>query len=399
MTPYLADSELHALVRGGESDRVEFKETQSKHSADKIKQTICAFANDLPDHKQPGVLIVGLTDQGTCANLPITDDLLTTLADWRQVVLPFPEIAVQKRTVYGCEVAVVTVQPHPNPPLRYDGRVYVRVGSTTRVASPAEEQRLIEKRRAGNKPFDLHPVYGASLRDLNQRAFDEYLTLAIKPDILAQNNRSYVQQLASLRFITSIDDTTPTVLGILTVGTNPSLYIPGSYVQFIRYDGTTILDPIQDQQELRGTLLEILRQLDEKLSINVMTALRVGSQSMAFASPDYPIVALQQIARNAILHRNYESSNAPVYIRWFADRVEITSPGGLFGSVTRANFGTGTTDYRNPNLAEVMKHLGYVERFGVGIAMARQALERNGNPPLAFDIQDTTITVVLRRTS
>lgn len=397
MAAYLTDSELQTLVRGGESDRVEFKESQPKNSADKIKQTICAFANDLPDHKQPGVLIIGLTDRGECAHLPITDKLLTTLADWRQEIIPFPEITVQHRTVQGCDVAVVAVQPHPNPPLRYDGRVYVRVGSTTRVASATEEQRLIEKRRAGNKPFDLHPVYGATLADLHPPAIDEYLAVAIKPDILAQNNRSYVQKLASLRFITSIDDSTPTVVGILTVGTNPSLYIPGSYVQFIRYDGSTILDPIQDQQELRGTLLEILHQLDEKLSINVMTALHVGTQPTAQASPDYPIVALQQIARNAILHRNYESSNAPVYIRWFADRVEITSPGGTFGSVTRENFGSGVTDYRNPNIAGVMKNLGYVERFGIGIATAEQELKNNGNPPLEFNLQDTIITCVIRR--
>ncbi len=397
MTTPLTDSEFQALVRGGESDRVEFKGTYPQQIADKIKQTICAFANDLPNQKQPGVVIIGLTDRGNCAQLPITDELLTTLAGWRQEILPFPVITVQKRTVDGCEVAVVTVQPHPEPPARYNGRVYVRVGSTTRVATATEEQRLTEKRRAGNKPFDLHPVSGATLADLNQRAFDEYLGAAIKPDILAQNNRSYAQTLASLRFITSIDDPTPTVVGILTVGTNPSLYLPGSYVQFIRHDGLTILDPIQDQQELRGTLPEILRQLDEKLSINVMTALQVGTQPTAQANPDYPIVALQQIARNAILHRNYESSNAPVYLRWFADRVEISSPGGPFGSVTRANFGTGATDYRNPNIAEVMKNLGYVERFGIGIAKAQQALRANGNPPLEFDIQDTTITVVLRR--
>ncbi|NJL03743.1 MAG: transcriptional regulator [Chloroflexaceae bacterium] len=394
----MSQKELDALIVGGESDRVEFKAI-AKNNADTIKQTICAFANDLPKHQQVGVIVIGLHDDSRCADTDITDEMLTTLAHWQRDILPFPDLDVQKRTMHGCSVAIVTVHPHPNPPLRYNGRVYIRVGPTTRVADSQQEQRLIEKRRAGNKPFDLHPVYGATRDDLHQRAFHEYLALAIKPDVLAQNSRSYEQKLASLRFIMSIDDPTPTVLGIITIGTNPSLYIPGSYIQFIRYDGITILDPIQDQQELRGTLLEILRQLDEKLSINVRTALRVGSQPTAQAAPDYPIVALQQIARNAILHRNYESSNAPVYMRWFADRVEITSPGGLFGNVTRANFGTGVTDYRNPNIAEVMKNLGYVERFGFGLAKAQMELQANGNPPLAFDIQDTTITVVLRRTS
>ena len=56
--------------------------------------------------------------------------------------------------------------------------------------------------------------------------------------------------------------------------------------------------------------------------------------------PDYPIVALQQLVRNAIMHRDYETSNAPVRITWFNDRIEIQNPGGPFGQVTCENFGT-----------------------------------------------------------
>ena len=57
----------------------------------------------------------------------------------------------------------------------------------------------------------------------------------------------------------------------------------------------------------------------------------------------------------------------------------------------------GAYDYRNPNLAAVMKELGYVQRFGMGIAMARQAMADNGNPPLEFQVEDPFIGVVLRR--
>ena len=53
------------------------------------------------------------------------------------------------------------------------------------------------------------------------------------------------------------------------------------------------------------------------------------------------------------------------------DRIEILSPGGPFGQVTVENFGQpGIVDYRNPNLAEAMRVLGLVQRFGVGIAIA-----------------------------
>jgi ATP-dependent DNA helicase RecG len=110
------------------------------------------------------------------------------------------------------------------------------------------------------------------------------------------------------------------------------------------------------------------------------------------------VVAIQQLTRNAILHRTYEGTNAPVRINWFSDRIEILSPGGPYGQVTRANFGRpDVTDYRNPHLAEAMRNLGYVQKFGVGIALARKELEKNGNPPVEFKIEDTYVLAILRR--
>ncbi len=58
------------------------------------------------------------------------------------------------------------------------------------------------------------------------------------------------------------------------------------------------------------------------------------------------------------MHRAYESTNAPVHVYWFDDRIEISNPGGPFGVVTQANFGEpGRVDYRNPNLAEALRVL------------------------------------------
>jgi ATP-dependent DNA helicase RecG len=114
--------------------------------------------------------------------------------------------------------------------------------------------------------------------------------------------------------------------------------------------------------------------------------------------PDYPLVAFQQLSRNAILHRTYEGTHAPVRITWFSDRIEIQSPGGPFGLVNRANFGKpGAADYRNPHLAEAMKNLGYIQRFGIGISMAEDELRKNGNPPAEFAVEETSVLATLRR--
>jgi ATP-dependent DNA helicase RecG len=115
---------------------------------------------------------------------------------------------------------------------------------------------------------------------------------------------------------------------------------------------------------------------------------------------NYPLAALQQLARNAVMHRTYEATHAPVRITWFGDRVEILSPGGPFGLVTAENFGLpGIVDYRNRSLAEAMRVLGFVQRFGVGLAIARQYLTDNGNPPMELVPAANHVLAILRPTS
>ena len=83
----------------------------------------------------------------------------------------------------------------------------------------------------------------------------------------------------------------------------------------------------------------------------------------------------------------YEATNAPIHVYWYDDRIEIMSPGGPYGAVTPETFGQpGVVDYRNPNLAEALRVLGFVQRFGFGIPTARRELEKNGNPPLTFEV-------------
>ena len=179
---------------------------------------------------------------------------------------------------------------------------------------------------------------------------------------------------------------------------NPRQFIPGAYIQFLRIDGTEITDPIKDQKEIDGPLPELLRMLDETFQAHISVASDITAQPVEIRHPDYPIVALQQLARNSIMHRTYEGTNAPTRITWFSDRIEIRNPGGPFGQVNRVNFGTpGVADYRNPHLAEAMKNLGYVQRFGVGIPLARKELEKNGNPPPEFIVEEAHVLAILWR--
>jgi ATP-dependent DNA helicase RecG len=54
------------------------------------------------------------------------------------------------------------------------------------------------------------------------------------------------------------------------------------------------------------------------------------------------------------------------------------------------------SDYRNPILAAVLKNMGFVQRFGFGIAEARRAMAVNGNPPPEFEVGPTHVLAILR---
>jgi ATP-dependent DNA helicase RecG len=395
------DEELEAFLDDIESDLTERKETWKGEAPDTGRQAVCAFANDLPDHRKPGILFVGARDNGTPSGLPITSELLLTLSDIKTdgKTLPPPSILVEKRTLKGAELAVVTVRPSETPPVRYKGRIWIRVGPRRAVATPQEERILNERRRYRDIPFDVQPLSSCNLSALSRVLFEqEYLPNAVAPDILATNARSYEEKLASCRLITSVEDPTPTILGVLVLGVSPRDWIPGAYIQFLRFAGTEMADSIQDEAPIDGALGQVLRRIDEKIDAHNRNEVDITTTDREVRTTPYPRVALQQLIRNAVMHRTYENTNAPVRVHWFDDRIEIINPGGPFGAVTRENFGRpGITDYRNPNLADAMKVMGFVQRFGIGIQTARAELNKNGNPDIEFQIEPVIVLATVRR--
>ena len=388
--------ELERLMSDLESDRVERKESFTER--EKIRQAICAYANDMPANRLPGYVFIGVNNAGNPTSLPITDQLLLTLADMRSDgnILPVPHLTVRKEILREVPVVVVEVHPSDMPPVRFKGQVWIRVGPRRAIATLQEERILTERQVAGSRTFDHRPCPGATINDLLLESFrSDYLPRVVAPDVIAQNNRMPEEQLASLRFF-DLRSQGPTYGGILVFGKEPLDFMPGAYVQFVRFDGNTLADPVQDDKAITGNLLTQLFQIDNLLPLQIHTA-RLPARGLRHEQvPDYPLVAIRELTLNAVMHRSYEGTNSPVRINWFADQVEIQSSGGLFGQVTPQNY-ERTCDYRNPVIAEAMTVLGHVERFGTGITRANAALRANGNPPAEFTFEATHVVVTIRR--
>ena len=288
------------------------------------------------------------------------------------------------------------VEPSENPPVKVDNRCWIRIGPRRAQATAEEERRLTEKRRWHNLPYDTHSVIGASIEnDIDMEQFKRnYLPSAVTPEVLQENERSSNEQMQALRLITL--NNIPTVTAILMLGNDVRYWFPGGYIQFTRYGGNEITEPVKDHKEINGTLPEQLKELDRIIKSNISTALDTSGETHAEWA-DYPYAALRELVRNAVIHRNYESSTTPVKIYWYADKIQITSPGGVYGEVTRDNFGQGATSYRNPTVAEAMKHMGFMQKFGSGIAIAQKTLQNNGNPPAHFGIEENFVCATVEK--
>jgi ATP-dependent DNA helicase RecG len=176
---YYNDAQLEAMMLDLESDCVERKQSFQGDAPQKVREAVCAFANDLAGHGEPGVVLIGVHDKGTpMPDFVVTDELLRSLADIKTDgdIVPPPTLLVEKRRLQGSEVAVISAWPCDTPPVRYKGRIHVRWGPRRGLATAQDERILNERRRHRDRPFDIQPITSATMAHLSRIRFElEYL--------------------------------------------------------------------------------------------------------------------------------------------------------------------------------------------------------------------------------
>lgn len=388
----ITQDQLTVILSELEADRIE--KTISKTDADKFGEAICSFSNDMAAHGLPSYLIVGANDNGSLNGTVVDEQLLQTLLSYRTDgrIVPPPAMVVAKFSYPDGDVAVVEVQPSPFPPVRYKGKVCVRIGPRKGTANEAEERILSEKRSTFARSFDTQPCYGSTLEDIGTDIFKlTYLPNAIDEETLRINGREIKQQLASLKFYDLTADC-PTNAGILMFGKNPTFFMAGAHVQYVRFVGEDEVSDFEYEHSFNGDLTTQIKLMDGfiKSQISKKVQQRLGEEY----SFSYPPSAIQELLYNAIIHKDYQS-NAAIKFYEFSNRIEITNPGGLFGDARPENF-PNKNDYRNPALAEASKNLGFINSFNVGIKRAIAALAKNGNPEPTFIYdQQTSFSVTI----
>lgn len=359
---------IEQLLSLEEGKVLEFKEN-SKSSPNIIK-TIIAFANTAG-----GTLILGVRD-GDKALVGIDNPIkeVEKMANLINDCIS-PKIApnIDVVSYRNKNLLHVQIYPGPNKPyyLKTSGiskGVYYRVGPTNREA----DQTMIEelKRSVTNKYFDETPML-----DLNPEAID-FRVAAGFFEIKKVLSKKDLQTLELI--VNSQGKKVPSIGGIILFSPRREEFFPDCWVQAGRFLGTTKSDII-DSLEIHDYPITSIERATDFVKKHSLFGYKIEELKRT-EHWSIPLKAVREAIINAFAHSDYSQQGAPIRISIFDDRLEIENPGLLPFGLTVNDIMEGVSKIRNKVIVRVLHELGYIEKWGMGIARIMDACRDAGLP-------------------
>jgi len=279
---------------------------------------------------------------------------------------------------------------------------WVRVGNTNRQMTEYEVFGYLSSQ--GQPLFDEEIVRAASREDLDPGLVNDYLEKLRRSRpraaYLGGESEEALLRLHVLAWDGAI--TRPTLAGLLVFGKYPQEFFPQLMITFVQFYGTTEEEKAPrgerflDNQRFEGPVPRMIDDAETYI-LGAMRKAALIEGLLRRDVPEYPNEALREAIANAVAHRDYSSYTRGKYvrIRMFADRLEIQSPGGLFGTVTVENIEEEHST-RNARLMRMMEDLHVVENRGSGIRAMLQAMREANLEPPRFDDRRSSFDVTFR---
>ena len=397
--------ELIQAIRQGEFEdaRLEVKRAQ-KGLPQHLYETGSAFANQ----PEGGVVVLGIDESQRFALTGVENvqGVITELTDLASKMEPplsldIQVINVDHKTVIVAEVPECDFRYRPcfYKPAGMQSGSFLRVGNQTRRMTPYEVFTLMVGR--GQPTFDRELAKAASVADLDEKQVQVYLDRIQRTrgsiwNRLRLGDKDLIDQLLSLDVLGRDNESVhPTLAGLLVFGIWPQKYYPSLMISFVKYFGVDAEtkgargERFQDNAQFEGPLPEVIDRAVTRCISNMKQATLIEGVINRMI-PEYPEEALREALVNAVAHRDYSTYvlGSQVRVEMYADRLEIISPGGLFGPVSLTNLETAQAS-RNQLLIRLLGEVGLVENRGSGIrAMVSAMREAHLEPPKFEDHRD-----------
>ena len=373
----------------GESKNIEYKVELPKKS-EKYLKSVIAFANT-----SGGSLIIGIDDESgkiigvdEKSVFQIMDSIANAVADGCEPQI-IPDIAFQ--TIKEKCIVIVTIYPGMNRPyyLKKQGKqqgTYIRLGGTSR---PADSTKIRELEIEGNN------------MSWDELACIGYPVTEDAVNKLCRDITKYRREAAGPEEISSIQDVSSDQLinwkvlkksGSELFATNAFVLLTGDYFPFAKiqcalFKGTE-RDIFIDKKEYTGPLYE---QIENAYQF-VLRHINLGAEINGLIRKDryeLPVTAIREMIVNAVCHRNY-MDNSCIQVAVYDDRVEVTSPGMLYGGLTLEEAVNGRSKIRNRIIADIFSRMEIIEEWGTGIRRILNRAKEYGLPePQFMEIGDT----------
>ena len=404
-------TELLELIANGENSGVEFKRDDIR--PEQLAKEIVAMANF-----QGGRVILGVEEDGTISGVQrnhVEEWVMNVIQDKiHPLILPFyEEIKIDDNKT----VAVITFPQGISKPyvVREGGaeKIYIRVGSTSRLATREQQMRLFEL--GGMLHTEVMPVPRTDMTCLDEVRLQNYLQDIIADPEVPQTPSEWVSRLMGLGFLAKAGSSVCcSIAGLLLFGKNPRRYLKQSGLRVFAFNGEdkeyrALLDVILD-----GPLVGRWDVTDSgKNLVDSGIIERFIEQVTPFVSeeaPDidehfrrtskwyYPIDAVREVLINALAHRDW-TRFVDIEIGIYSNRLEVISPGALQNSMSIEKMIAGQRSPRNIIIMEVLRDYGYVDARGMGIRTKVIPLMKRMNhvEPLFEATEDYVKTVLLKK--
>lgn len=375
----------------GESKNIEYKVTLPDKS-EKYMKTIVAFANT-----QGGKLVVGVDDK-THEIVGVENEILFQLMDGIANAVSdscMPQIIpdIEPQTVDEKTVIIVSVEAGKNRPyyLKSKGKengTYIRVAGTSRQAFP-EKIRELEMEGARISWDELTCVGYPVSKEATEKLCSDIESFREKAGMTERSVKK--EQLINWKILKQSEGQ---LLATNAYALLTSDYFPFSKTQCAVFKGTDRA-VFLDKREFTGP---IYTQIEETVDF-VLRNIRLGATIDGLVRKEkyeLPPEAIREMIINAHCHRNLLDESC-IQVAVYDDRLEVTSPGGLYNGLTYEEVMNGHSKIRNKAIANIFSQMGLVEAWGSGIKRIFNAAKEYDLPEPKFQEFDNMFRVELFR--
>ena len=361
--------QLQQWLTEPEGTRLEFKEAKSRYDFDKLLQYCVALANE-----GGGKIVLGVTDRRprTVVGTAAFDEPGRTEAGLHQRLLH--RIPVEELTIPEGRVLIVHVPARlPGTAWQIDGRYLKRAGDDVASLGDAELKAIFAET---GPDFSAQVCAKAVLSDLSPTAiatFRARWAQKTRDDRKAAWNDAETLTNAEL-----LVDGGITYAALILFGTRPALGRHLAHAELVfEYRASEASGPAAQREEYREGFLAWHDALWTLINLrNERSSYRDGLFVMDV--PTFDEVQVREALLNAVAHRDYRLGGS-VFVRQFAQRLEVVSPGGFPPGITVTNV-LDQQSPRNRRLAEALGRCGLIERSGQGMNLMFERAIRQGKP-------------------